>query len=58
MKNYEQVLKWCKIFLLNNSFSLYKGSEIAFALLFDMNKLFESYIGDYLRKKDEIEKLD
>ena len=57
MKNYEQVQKWCKIFLLNNSFSLYKGSEIAFALLFDMNKLFESYIGDYLRKKDEIENL-
>ncbi|MGL5576718.1 5-methylcytosine restriction system specificity protein McrC, partial [Cetobacterium sp.] len=57
MKNYEQVLKWCKIFLLNNSFSPYKGSEIAFALLFDMNKLFESYIGDYLRKKDEIENL-
>ncbi|MGL5624848.1 McrC family protein [Cetobacterium sp.] len=57
MKNYEQVLKWCKVFLLNNSFSPYKGSEIAFALLFDMNKLFESYIGDYLRKKDEIENL-
>ncbi|MGL5052226.1 MAG: 5-methylcytosine restriction system specificity protein McrC [Cetobacterium sp.] len=30
---------------------------MAFALLFDMNKLFESYIGDYLRKKDEIENL-
>ncbi|MGL5903721.1 MAG: McrC family protein [Cetobacterium sp.] len=57
IKNYEQVLKWCKVFLLNNSFSPYKGSEIAFALLFDMNKLFESYIGDHLRKKDEIENL-
>lgn len=57
MKNYEQVLTWCKVFLLNNSFSPYKGTEIAFALLFDMNKLFESYIGNHLRKKDEIENL-
>lgn len=57
MKNYEQVLRWCKVFLLNNSFSPYKGSEIAFALLFDMNKLFESYIGDHLRKKDVVKNL-
>lgn len=57
MKSYEQVLRWCKVFLLNNSFSPYKGTEIAFALLFDMNKLFESYIGDYLRKKNGIQNL-
>jgi len=50
MKNYEQTLLWCKTFLLGNSFSPYKGEEIAFALLFDMNLLFESYVGDYLKK--------
>ncbi|MBF0984857.1 MAG: restriction endonuclease, partial [Campylobacter sp.] len=38
-KYYEQALLWSKIFLQNKSFSSYKGSEIAFALLFDMNKL-------------------
>lgn len=51
MKNYEQVLLWCKTFLLENAFSPYKGSDIAFALLFDMNLLFESYVGHYLKKK-------
>lgn len=51
MKDYEQILLWCRTFLLENSFSPYKGSDIAFALLFDMNLLFESYVGYYLKKK-------
>ncbi len=51
MKDYEQILLWCKTFLLENSFSPYKGNDVAFALLFDMNLLFESYVGHYLRKK-------
>jgi 5-methylcytosine-specific restriction enzyme subunit McrC len=50
MKDYEQVLLWCKTFLLENSFSPYKGNDIAFALLFDMNLLFESYVYDYLKR--------
>ena len=50
-KHYEQALLWSKIFLQNKSFSPYKGSEIAFALLFDMNKLFESYVGNFIKKK-------
>src|SRR5574344_802618 len=44
MKDYEQVLLWCKTFLFENSFSPYKGNDIAFALLFDMNLLFESFV--------------
>jgi 5-methylcytosine-specific restriction enzyme subunit McrC len=52
MKDYEQVLRWCRIFLLENSFSPYKGKDIAFALLFDMNLLFESYVGYYLKQKE------
>lgn len=51
MKDYEQTLLWCRTFLLENSFSPYKGSDIAFALLFDMNLLFESYVGHYLKRK-------
>lgn len=51
MKDYEIVILWCKTFLLDNSFSPYKGDTIAFALLFDMNLLFESYVGHYLKKK-------
>ena len=51
MKEYEHILLWCKTFLLENAFSPYKGDDIAFALLFDMNLLFESYVGAYLKKK-------
>lgn len=51
MKDYEQVLLWCKTFLLENSFSPYRGNDVAFALLFDMNLLFESYVGHYLKQK-------
>ncbi len=51
MKAYEQVLIYSKTFLLENSFSPYSGKDVAFALLFDMNLLFESYVGAYLKKK-------
>ncbi|MBE0496496.1 MAG: McrC family protein [Campylobacterales bacterium] len=51
MKDYEQVLLWCKTFLLENAFSPYKGKDVAFALLFDMNLLFESYVGHHLKKQ-------
>ena len=51
MKSYTEVLEYAEIFLLGNSFSPYKGDTVAFALLFDMNLLFESYVGAYLRKK-------
>lgn len=50
MKDYEQVLDWCKILLLGNSFAPSKGSDVALSLLFDMNKLFEAYVGHYLKK--------
>ena len=51
VKHYEQTLLWCKIFLLGNSFTPHKGDDLAFALLFDMNKLFESYVGNFIKKK-------
>jgi 5-methylcytosine-specific restriction enzyme subunit McrC len=57
MKDYEQVLLWCRTFLLENSFSPYKGNEIAFALLFDMNLLFESYVYDYLRRSGKFDNM-
>ena len=50
-KYYEQALLWSKIFLQNKSFSPYRGSDVAFALLFDMNALFESYVGNFIKKK-------
>ena len=50
VKHYEQTLLWCKIFLLGNSFTPHKGDDLALALLFDMNALFESYVGDFIKK--------
>ncbi len=51
MKDYEQILVWVKTFLLERSYSPHKGSDLAFALLFDMNVLFESYVGHHLKKR-------
>ena len=51
VKYYGQTLLWCKIFLLGNSFTPNKGDDLAFALLFDMNALFESYVGNFIKKK-------
>lgn len=50
-KHYEQALLWSNIFLQNKSFSPYRGNDVAFALLFDMNRLFESYVGNFIKKK-------
>jgi len=50
VKHYEQTLLWCKIFLFNNSFTPHKGDDLGFALLFDMNALFESYVGNFIKK--------
>ncbi len=51
MKDYEKILVWAKTFLLSASYTPHKGSDLAFALLFDMNELFESYVGHYLKKQ-------
>ena len=51
MRDYEFVLLWAKTFLLDHSYTPHKGNDVAFALLFDMNMLFESYVGHYLMKK-------
>jgi len=51
MKDYELVLLWAKTFLLDNSYTPHKGNDVTFALLFDMNVLFESYVGHYLKKE-------
>ena len=50
MKDYEQIIQWCKIFLDNHSFCSYRGDSIAYALLFDMNVLFESFVAYHFKK--------
>ncbi len=50
ISHYEQTLIWCKIFLQDKSFSSHEGNDLAYAILFDMNKLFEAYVGYKLKK--------
>ena len=49
MKDYERVLLWCGIFLMGKSFTSFAGSSVAFALLFPMETLYESFIAARLR---------
>lgn len=55
MENYKLALIWCKVFLMGESFTSYSGSKVAFALLFSMEKLFESYIANKLKKVLDLE---
>jgi len=45
MGHYSLPLRFAKVFLLNESFSSMRGSDNVFALLFPMEKVFESYMG-------------
>ena len=50
MVAYERVLQWCKVFLRGQSFTNYRGANHVMALLFPMEKLFESYVAEHLSK--------
>jgi len=50
LSHYQKALSWCKVFLRGNSFTAFAGSEVAIALLFPMEKIFESYIIAKLRR--------
>ena len=49
-KEYETIIKWSRVFLLNKSFTTFTGSTNARALLFPMERVFESYVAQQLRK--------
>lgn len=49
-KNYDTALLWSKVFLMGKSFASFSGSEVAFALLFPMETLFESYIATQMNR--------
>lgn len=48
--DYQTALLWSKVFLMGKSFTSFSGSEVAFALLFPMETLFESFIATKLKK--------
>ena len=49
-RDYDTALLWSKVFLMGKSFTSFAGSEIAFALLFPMETLFESYIAAQMKR--------
>lgn len=51
-KEYDILMIWSKIFLYNKSFTTFSGSTTSRALLFPMEKVFESYVAQKL--KDEL----
>ena len=50
MNHYDKALSWCRVFLRGNSFTAFVGSEVALALLFPMEKIFESFVAAKFRK--------
>lgn len=52
-KDYATALQWSRIFLTGKSFTAFAGSEVAAALLFPMETLFESYVAALLKKQLE-----
>ena len=48
-KDYETAMLWSKVFLMGKSFTSFSGSEVAFALLFPMETLFECYIATKMK---------
>lgn len=50
MEDYKTALLWCRVFLAGRSFTTYAGSEVAYALLFPMETLFESFAARKLRR--------
>jgi 5-methylcytosine-specific restriction enzyme subunit McrC len=54
-ERYKPIFELCKLFIENSSIQLSTEKVESFSLLFDMNKLFEEFIGEFLRKhKDDI----
>ena len=49
-KDYENLMKWSRVFLLNESFTTFSGSTTSRALLFPMESVFESYVAREMKK--------
>ena len=48
-KGYDMLMRWSRVFLLNKSFTTFSGGHNARALLFPMEKVFESYVAQQLK---------
>ena len=50
MKDYRNSMAWSKVFLTNRSFSAFSGDTHSRALLFPMERVYESYIAQQIRR--------
>ena len=50
MADYQRLLELCRVFLQGKSFTAFSGGEAALALLFPMERVFESYVAAVLRR--------
>ena len=49
-KDYEVLMQWSKVFLMNKSFTTFSGSTTSRALLFPMESIYESYVAQQMKK--------
>lgn len=49
-KDYEMLMQWSKVFLMNKSFTTFSGDSTSRALLFPMESVYESYVAQQIRK--------
>lgn len=49
-KDYETLMHWSKIFLMNKSFTTFSGNTTSRALLFPMERVYESYVSQQIKK--------
>lgn len=49
-KEYEMLMKWSKVFLVNKSFTTFTGNTTSRALLFPMESVYESYVAQQMKK--------
>ncbi|WP_195939694.1 McrC family protein [Romboutsia sp. 1001713B170131_170501_G6] len=52
MSDYKLALEWSKIFLQDKGFSSYRGGSKSYSLLFPMEKVFESYVANSIKKSN------
>lgn len=51
--DYEMLLRWSEVFLLNKSFTNFSGNNVNQALLFPMSTIFESFISHLFKKHSQ-----
>lgn len=49
-KDYEMLMQWSKVFLMNKSFTTFSGGTTSGTLLFPMESVYESYVAKKMKK--------